>query len=73
MARGTCEKGGIDMICRHPVIVGGKCVDCGIIVNGAETPHTGVAPQDEQTPTAEAKTPADGQETPKKATRKRKA
>ena len=73
MARGTCEKGGIDMICRHPVVVGGKCVDCGMVVNGAETPHTGVSPQGEQTPTAEAKTPADGQETTKKTTRKRKA
>jgi len=73
MARGTCEKGGIDMICRHPVIVGGKCVDCGVVVNGAETPHTGVLPQGEQTPMVEAKTPADGQETTKKTTRKRKA
>lgn len=61
------------MTCKHPVMVGGKCLDCGMVVNGAETPHTGGSPHGEQTPTAEAKTPADEQETPKKATRKRKA
>lgn len=61
------------MICRHPVIVGGKCVDCGMVVNAAETVHTDALPQDGQTPTADAKAPADGQETTKKATRKRKA
>lgn len=59
--------------CRHPVIIGGRCADCGASVNGQNPANKAVAPKDEHTPIAADTQPASGQETPKKATRKRKA
>ena len=66
-------KGGIGMECRHPAIVDGRCLDCGALVNAQNGANNAVQPKDEQTPTAAATQPENGQETPKKTTRKRKA
>lgn len=65
--------------CTHPVLVYGKCldcgavVDCGIAVNGENSANDGVEPQVEQTPEEATTPPENGQKTPKKTTRKRKA
>ena len=61
------------MECRHPAIVDGKCLTCGAPVNGQNGACDAVAAHDEQTPMAAATPPENGQETPKKNTRKRKA
>jgi len=61
------------MRCRHPAIVDGKCLTCGALVNGQNAANNAAKPQNEQTPTAAATPPENGQETPKKTTRKRKA
>ena len=61
------------MGCTHPAIVGGKCLTCGATVNGENGANKAVQPQGEQIPTAAATPPENGQETPKKTTRKRKA
>lgn len=61
------------MECRHPAIVGGRCLDCGALVNAQNGAYNAVQPQDEQTPTAEDTPLENGQETQKKTTRKRKA
>ena len=60
------------MECRHPAIVGGKCLTCGAPVNGQNGACDAVQPQGKQTPTAAATPPENGQETPKKTTRTRK-
>lgn len=61
------------MECRHPAIVGGKCLTCGALVDAQNGACDADKPQDGQTPTAAVEQPADGQETAKKTTRKRKA
>jgi hypothetical protein len=61
------------MECRHAAIVGGRCLTCGATVNGGNGANKAVQPQGEQIPTAAATPPENGQETPKKTTRKRKA
>jgi hypothetical protein len=65
------RKGDKIMECRHPVIIGGKCVDCGAEVkNGANQP----APAHERKiAQEEPATPEKAQETPKKTTRKKAA
>ena len=60
------------MECRHPAIVSGKCLTCGALVDAQNGAYNAVLMQDEQTPTAAVEQPENGQETPKKATRKRK-
>lgn len=59
------------MSCRHPVIVGGKCVDCGATVNGKNEPIYAVPEQVGEIPKEAPTPPVTAQETPKKATRKR--
>lgn len=59
--------------CTHPVIVNGKCADCGAVINAQNGANFAVAKQDGQTHAEAAKQPENGQETQKKATRKRKA
>ena len=61
------------MECRHPAIVGGKCLTCGAPANDQNGACDAVQQQDEQTPTVAATPPENGQETAKKTTRKRKA
>jgi hypothetical protein len=61
------------MECRHPAIVGGKCLTCGALVNAQNTACDAAQDQDKQTPVVAATQPENGQETPKKTTRKRKA
>lgn len=61
------------MECRHCAIADGRCLDCGALVNGAETAQDAAEHLDGQKPTAAAETPTEGQETAKKAARKRKA
>lgn len=60
------------MTCKHPVIIGGKCVDCGTRIGGEKAAENAAAPQAEQTARAADEQPGNGQETPKKTTRKRK-
>lgn len=57
------------MECRHPIIICGKCADCGEPVNTAEQP---VKPQEAPAQTETHEQPDKAQETPKKTTRKRK-
>jgi hypothetical protein len=57
-------------ICRHPIIICGKCADCGEPVNAAKQP---VAAQEAPAQTEIHEQPDNAQETPKKTTRKRKA
>lgn len=59
------------MACRHPVIVGGKCVDCGTPVFNENGAKNAVQPLNGQTPTATGEPPENGQKTQKKGTRKR--
>lgn len=57
------------MECRHPVIIGGKCIDCGMLIKRAES---AVPAKVEEEPT-NAPTPGNtAHETPKKTTRKSK-
>lgn len=59
-------------VCTHPARIGGKCIDCGASVKGAESPKKPADPLNGETPAAAQETPENGQETPKKTTRKRK-
>jgi hypothetical protein len=61
------------MACRHPIIIDGKCVDCGEPVKGENGAKNAAEPLNEQIPTAATTPPENGQETPKKTTRKHKA
>lgn len=60
------------MECRHPAIVDGKCLTCGAFVDAQNGANNAVQMQDEPTTTVAATPPENGQETPKKTTRKRK-
>lgn len=50
-------------ICRHPIIICGKCADCGEPVNAAEQP---VKPQEAPAQTETHEQPDKAQETPKR-------
>jgi hypothetical protein len=60
------------MACRHPIIVDGRCADCGAAVNGENGAKNAVQKQNGQTPAKTGTPPENGQETAKKPTRKRK-
>lgn len=61
------------MRCRHPAIVGGRCIDCGALVNGENVANKAAVLTDGQIHPEGNTQPENGQETPKKPTRKRKA
>ena len=61
------------MRCRHPAIVGGRCIDCGALVNGENGAKNAAVLTDGQIHPEAITQTENGQETPKKTTRKRKA
>lgn len=60
------------MACTHPVILDGKCIACGALLNGEKQPDNAAPHQDGQTPTETAKQPETGEKPTKTGTRKRK-
>ena len=67
------RKGGDSMRCIHPVIVDGRCLDCGALVMPQKTAQAAPEAPEEGKPTGTGEAPEEARETPKKSTRRRKA
>ena len=60
-------------VCKHPVRVGGKCLDCGAFVGVENVAEQPAVTPDKATAQVAPETPENGQKTANKTTRKRKA